>query len=274
MKTLLAVFAHPDDETFGPGGTLAKYAAQGVAVHLLCATRGEMGEDDAEGTSRSESLAHQREWELRCAADILGLADVHLLGYRDSGMAGSAANHHPRALAQADLNVLVNQIADLVRLLRPQVLLTFDPYGGYGHPDHIATHDATVAAFNRLPVAERPQKLYFTTFERRTLRWLVWLMPLLGIDPEAVGRNRDINLREALEHELAATTRVDVKACYDLKRRAAACHASQLSGPSSIWLRLPRGVARRLQSRDSFYRVAPGFDQGQPMERDLFDGIT
>jgi LmbE family N-acetylglucosaminyl deacetylase len=141
-RTLLAVFAHPDDESFGPGGTLAKYAAEGVAVHLICATLGEAGESDTPELGECEDLPCRREQELRCAADILGLAEVHLLGYRDSGMAGSPANQHPRALMQADPDVLAEQVADLMRRLRPQVALTFDPFGGYGHPDHIAMHRA------------------------------------------------------------------------------------------------------------------------------------
>jgi LmbE family N-acetylglucosaminyl deacetylase len=256
-RILLAVFAHPDDETFGPGGTLARYAAQGVAVHLICATRGEAGESDLADLGDCEDLACRREKELRCAAEILGLAEIHLLGYRDSGMAGSAANRHPQALVQADPGVLAGQVADLMRSLRPQVVLTFDAYGGYGHPDHIAMHNAAVAAFERLPEGERPQKLYFTVFPRTT-----------------VGKNRDINLRAALEHELPITTRVDVSATYDVKQRAAACHSSQSSGPGSFWGRLPRWLVRRWQATETFYRARPAFQPGERMERDLFAEVT
>jgi LmbE family N-acetylglucosaminyl deacetylase len=270
-ETLLAVFAHPDDESFGPGGALAKYGAEGIAVHLICATRGEAGESNT--PELGEDLARQREQELRCAASILGLTEVHLLGYRDSGMAGSSDNQHPRALVQADPDVLTEQVADLMRRLQPQVVITFDPFGGYGHPDHIAAHRATVVAFERLSEDERPQKLYYTTFSRTLLRWLVRLMPLLGMDPEAIGKNRDINLRAALEHRLPVTTRVDVGAYDDIKQRAAACHTSQLSGPASLWERLPRWLARRWRSTETFYRAAPPFRQGERVERDLFAGI-
>jgi N-acetyl-1-D-myo-inositol-2-amino-2-deoxy-alpha-D-glucopyranoside deacetylase len=249
MRTLLAVFAHPDDESFGPGGTLAKYAAEGVAVHLICATRGEAGESDTpdpSGPGECADLACQRERELRCAADILGLAGVHLLGYRDSGMAGSPANQHPRALAQADPDALAGQVADLVRLLRPQVLITFNSFGGYGHPDHIAMHRATVTAFERLPEHERPQKLYFTTSSPTTLRWIVRLV----------------------------TTRVDISAYYDVKQQAGACHSSQLSGPGSFWGRLPRWLVRRWRSEETFYRAVPPSRRGGRVERDLFAGVT
>ncbi len=273
-RTLLAIFAHPDDESFGPGGTLAKYAAEGVSVHLICATMGEAGENDTADMDEFDDLASRREQELRCAVSILGLTEVHLLGYRDSGMAGSPDNQHPRSLVQANPDVPAEQVADLMRRLRPQVVLTFDPFGGYGHPDHIAMHRATVAAFERLPQSERPQRLYFTTFPRTALRWAVRLMPLFGLNPEAIGKNRDINLRAALEHELPVTTRVDIGDYYEIKQQAGACHSSQLSGPGSFWGRIPRWLMRRLQSIETFYRAAPPFQRGAQVERDLFDGIT
>ena len=273
--TLLAVFAHPDDESFGPGGTLAKYGAQGVAVHLVCATLGEAGENDTVDREQNESLASRREQELRCAASMLGLEEVHLLGYRDSGMAGSPSNQHPRALAQADPDVLAEQVADLMRKLRPQVVLTFDPFGGYGHPDHIAMHQATVAAFERVSSeeSEYPHKLYFTALPYVVLRWAVRLMPLLGIDPQAAGKNQDINLRAALEHELPVTTRIDVSATYDVKQRAAACHSSQLSGPGPASGRLLQWLVRRWQATETFYRATPPFGQGEQQETDLFAGV-
>ena len=106
---LLAVLAHPDDETFGMGGTLALYAQQGAAVHLVCATRGEVGDVDPEYMQGYDSIADRREHELRCAAQMLGLAGVHFLDYRDSGMPGSEDNHHPRALAAAPLDEVASK---------------------------------------------------------------------------------------------------------------------------------------------------------------------
>jgi LmbE family N-acetylglucosaminyl deacetylase len=196
-----------------------------------------------------------------------------LLGYRDSGMPGSPANRHPRALVQADPDVLAEQVSDIMRQLRPQVVLTFDPFGGYGHPDHIAVHRATVRAFKRTSSEGRPQKLYFTTLPRASLRWLLPLMPLFGVNPRAVGRNQDIDLRAMMEHELPITTRIDTTAAYDVKQRAAACHSSQASGPGSFFGRLPRWLVRRWQSTETFYRAAPPFCRGERVERDLFTGI-
>jgi LmbE family N-acetylglucosaminyl deacetylase len=265
-KTLLAIFAHPDDETFGPGGTLAKYAAEGVAVHLVCATRGEVGESSLDDLGDCEDLACQREQELRCAADFLD--------YQDSGMAGSPANEHPRALVQADPDALAGQIADFMRRLKPQVVLTFDPYGGYGHPDHIAIHRATVAAYEYLRrsdlLSDPPPKLYFTATMQTLLKWTVWLMPLFGLDPRAVGKNKDIDLLAALDHALPITTKIDVGPYYEAKQQAAACHRSQLSGPGPFWDKLPRWLVRRAQSTETFHRASPPFHQGERIEKELF----
>jgi LmbE family N-acetylglucosaminyl deacetylase len=144
---LLAVLAHPDDESFGMGGTLALYAKRGAEVHLVCATRGEAGEMDPDCLEGFTSVADRREHELRCAAEILGLAGVHFLDYRDSGMPGSEDNRHPQALAAAPLEAVAARVVYYIRKLRPQVVITFDPIGGYKHPDHIAIHKATVLAF-------------------------------------------------------------------------------------------------------------------------------
>ena len=169
---LLAVLAHPDDESFGMGGTLALYAQRGVAAYLVCATRGEAGSMDADCLDGFNDISERREFELRCAAQELGLTEVHFLGYRDSGMPGSPDNQHPQALVAAPLEEVVAKVAHYIRLLRPQVVLTFDPIGGYRHPDHIAIHQATVRAFQTagdpamypddLPPYQ-PQKLYYHT---------------------------------------------------------------------------------------------------------------
>ena len=109
-RKLLVVMAHPDDETFGTGGTLAYYASKGVEVHLICATRGEVGDVEPELLMGFESIADLRESELRCAAETLGISEVHMLDYRDSGMPGSIDNVHPNALAAAPLEQVAGEI--------------------------------------------------------------------------------------------------------------------------------------------------------------------
>src|SRR5512136_1013163 len=146
--TLMAVFAHPDDETFGVGGTLARYGADPeVRVVLVCATRGEAGEISDPQLSTAEHLGEVREQELRCACQKLGVDDLFFLGYRDSGMAGTPENQDPRALAMADEGEAVGKIVAHIRRERPEVVVTFDERGGYGHPDHMAIHRFAKAAF-------------------------------------------------------------------------------------------------------------------------------
>ncbi len=146
-RTILIAYPHPDDESFGNGGMIARYTAQGVAVHYACATRGECGTVDAPMLEGYADIAELRTAEQTCAAKALNLAAVHFLGYRDSGMPGTPDNLHPNAFMRVPLERVTGQLVALIRALRPQVVLTFNSYGGYGHPDHIHIHHATHAAF-------------------------------------------------------------------------------------------------------------------------------
>lgn len=276
-KSILAVLAHPDDESFGMGGTLALYARQGVAVHLVCATRGEAGTVDSKHLRGYASIAERRETELRCAAEKLGLAGVHFLDYRDSGMPDSPDNAHPQALAAAPLEEVAQKIVPYIRKLRPQVVITFDPIGGYKHPDHIAIHKATVRAFHLagdpalngdLPPYQ-PQKLYFHVIPKKLMRLAVWMLPLLGTDPRRYGRNRDINLAALVKDgDFPTHARINYHDVVEVKDDAASCHASQLSGPG-----LRRGplswALSLLGDNDYFMRAYPPVE-GRVREHDLF----
>jgi len=277
-RRLLAVLAHPDDESFGPGGTLALYAQRGVEVHLACATRGEVGSAPEELLAGHADVGSLREHELRCAAKHLGLASVHFLGYRDSGMPGSPDNQHPHALAAAPLDEVAAQVAHLIRQIRPQVVITFDPMGGYRHPDHIAIHRATLEAFQASsdpvrfpggPPAFRPDKLYYHTFDRRFLRLAVRMMRLLGRDPARFGRNADIDLADIASQDFPAHAHIDVREVAEIKARAAACHASQGGPPTSgimgWFFRLAGGT-------ETFMRACPPAPRGL-RETDLFEGV-
>jgi len=279
--TLLAVFAHPDDESFGPGGTLALYALRGYTVHLVCATRGEAGARPP-GVAPDADLGAVREAELRCAVEALGIHGLHLLGYRDSGMPGSPDADHPAALIRAPLEEVVRRLVALIRELRPDVVLTFDPYGGYGHPDHVFIHRAVREAFERAADPEafpehraqglrphRPARLYYTTFPLERIRPLLPVLRGLGVDLRRFGRNRDIDLERALRAAPPVTTRLDVRAVLDRKERAAACHRSQ-GGDRLRRLPLPAFVRRALWGVETFHRAIPPFRPGEPIERDLF----
>lgn len=281
-KVMLVVLAHPDDESFGTGGTLALYARRGVEVHLVCATRGEAGmmaEDCLEGY---ESTADRRMAELRCASTVLGLTGLYFLGYRDSGMPGSPDNAHPQALINAPTEQVASQVATYIRSLHPQVVITFDPIGGYKHPDHIAIHQATVRAFELAGQADfhdpenlppyASQKLYYHLFPKTTLRWVVRLMPLIRRDPRRFGRNGDIDLLDLVQSgDFPIHAAVDYRSVLAQRDAAAACHESQLEGgPPS------KGLMGRVWAlfggRDYYMRAYPPVNDNIK-EHDLFAGI-
>ena len=279
---LLAALAHPDDESFGAGGTLALYAQRGVQVHLVCATRGEAGQVSAECLQGFDSVADLRVSELRCAAGILGLAGVHILDYRDSGMPGSSDNQHPQAPAAAPVDEVARRVAHIIRHLRPQVIITNDPIGGYKHPDHIAIHQATTRAFHLagdpafidadgLPPFQ-PQKLYYQTFRKQALRLAVRLLPLFGRDPHHFGRNGDIDIQALVEEgDFPIHARIDYRQVTEKRAAASACHASQLDGGP------PRNgllgwVWRLFGDVEHYMRAYPPPEPGL-REQDLFAGV-
>jgi N-acetyl-1-D-myo-inositol-2-amino-2-deoxy-alpha-D-glucopyranoside deacetylase len=283
-KKLLFVGAHPDDETFGIGGTLAHYADAGVKVYYACATRGEVGTVDSRYMNGYNSIGDLRWAELRCASRVLGLADVVYLGYRDSGMSGSKDNEHPDSLVSAPLDEIAGRIVAAIRKLKPDVMITHDSGGGYGHPDHIATHNATVKAFyaagdpKQYPDAGQtfqPRKLYFGIRPSGFVKIMVSLMPIFGQNPRRFGRNKDIDLVRMMEVEypVSAVIRLSKRAI-EVRDEAAACHASQgggrfRQGPFSI-LRIVERVGGQ---RDCFMRDYP-IPTGRHREKDLFEGIS
>ena len=281
QKTLLFVGAHPDDETFGVGGTLAQYANDGVAVYYACATRGEVGSADPTKVRGYSTIGDMRWEELTCAAKVLGLADVIYLGYRDSGMAGSEDNEHTDALVNACLKQVTGKIVKTMREIMPQVVITFDPIGGYRHPDHIVVHDAAVKAFYAAGDPKqyveagppfKPQKLYFTVFPRRFLKVAVKLLPFFGQDPHRFGKNKDINIASLVDMDFPVHARISIsKPSVEKRNKAMACHASQSDGGS------PRTgvfgfVNRMLGQNDLFMRAYPLTDN-DVKEKDLFEGL-
>lgn len=265
-KTILFVLAHPDDESFGWGGTIAYYASRGVDVHLVCATKGEAGTVDPEYLEGYGSIAELREAELACAARALGLKSVSFLGFRDSGMAGSADNRHPESLVTASTETVAARIVGHIRRLRPNVVITFDHVGGYHHPDHIATHNATVRAFHAAGDAAhfrdagepfQPELLYFNAINRRQLRRIVAMMRLSGKDPTKVGRNKDIDLTVLTrDADTPPHVTINYRSVQERKDKADACHASQEGGRFSRFSIIDF-VSRLVGRTDSFTRAYP-----------------
>jgi LmbE family N-acetylglucosaminyl deacetylase len=277
MKTLLVIFAHPDDESHGPGGTLAKYAAAGVAVHYLCATRGEAGTVDSRFLQNGRSVAELRTAELLRAADELKLAGVHFLGYRDSGMEGASDNQHPKSLYAAPLDDVAQRIADYIRRLRPDAIITHDQYGWYGHPDHIKCYQAVLRAYELLygircgeaPKVYHAPRLYVSSFSKSLLKLLVRLMPLFGRDPRRHGQNQDVDLVQIASWDVPLTTRIRVWNYLPAKDRAKAAHASQqpLAQSRNRWL---SALLRRTEAVESFSRLYPPVASDELVETCLF----
>ncbi len=198
--SLLAVYAHPDDEAFGTGGTIARYAGEGVKTYLVCATRGEVGEISDPSLATPETLGQVREGELRCAAETMGVAELIFLDYRDSGMAGTDENRDPRAFINAPADEVIATLVTIIRRLRPQVVATFEPNGGYGHPDHIAIHRHTVAAFHAAGDGQyRPElgqswqasRLFYTAIPRSFFIEMRQQLEALGEDTSEFDRFDD-----------------------------------------------------------------------------------
>ena len=269
-RVLVGVFAHPDDESFGPGGTLARYAAEGAEVHVIIATDGIAGSVE-EGTDFKEhaSLAQVRSRELADAAVALGVTSIWSLPYRDSGMRGSADNDNPDALIRQPVETLVAEVLGYLKRLRPQVIITHDPFGGYGHPDHIRVCEAVTAAFHMAPGV---QKLYYTAFPKGFLKIMVQLMPLWGMDPSKIGRNKDINLVEISQWETPVSAKLDVRAYMAAKDAASRAHASQYNGGPSWAQMFPEFIKRQVLGNDTFTRAYP--PPNGAVESDLFAGVT
>lgn len=284
--SLMGVFAHPDDESFGPGGTLARYAAEGADVHVVIATDGIAGSVESTHTmAEHETLAQVRSAELANAAVALGVSTIWSLPYRDSGMRNTPENEHPDALFQQPMEKLVDELLGYIRRMQPHVIVTHDPFGGYGHPDHIRCCEATTTAFH-LAVNEfggkqngengtgyrGPQKLYYTAFDKRMLKVMVRLMPLMGQDPTAIGRNKDIDLVEISQWETPVHTRINVAPYYAHKLAASRAHASQYSGGPAYVRLMPSFIRRQFTDYETFTRAVP--EPNGMIESDLFAGIA
>lgn len=281
-KTLLTVLAHPDDESFGLGGTIALYAQKGYDTYYVCATRGEAGTVDEGHLKGFKDTAEMRTDELTRAAKELGLKEVFFLGYRDSGMPGSEDNKNPAAQINHSIDEVAAKVVKYIRELKPEVVVTFDPIGGYKHPDHIHIHKATVLAFEKADDASfhpeagapfKPQALYFQVFPKGLLKAAVRLMPLFGKDPTKFGRNGDINIKELAEVTFPIHVRLDTRSVSEIKSRASACHASQ--GGVQMRRGLMGFVTRLFGEREDYMQAYPPVTDEKSFRRkyDLFDGI-
>jgi len=249
IDRLLAIFAHPDDESFGCAGTFAAITKRGGSVTLVCATRGEAGEISPASTATPDTLGEVREAELLAAMNHLGVTDIRFLDYRDSGMAGTAENDEPRAFvnaAEADIAATLQGIIDEVR---PQVVITFGADGMYGHPDHLMAHRTTTAAV-LAQGAERwqPRWFYYHSVPRERMQ------ELARQAGGAFTGMTDEMLATFGTPRAEITTEVEVTPYLDRKWAAIMAHLTQMGegGPLS---HLPRDVVRETMRHEYFTLV-------------------
>ena len=258
-RGLLAIFAHPDDETFGAGGTMALAAAAGVPTWVVCATDGDRG-----GEEGSRELDPElRRGELRCAMSALGVAGPVFLGYRDSGMEG-----WPRpagCLALADEEEVVERLVLVIRELRPATVVTFEPGGIYGHPDHVTISARATEAFRRAAAEPGgPTTLYHQALSRSDLAgWgemeTQWATQRSKDQAQPKEPTADDLLQQRRLVELARpdedfTSHIDVRPVLDRKLAAFACHASQVR---EDWSMAPREMLETWLGHETFIRVEP-----------------
>jgi LmbE family N-acetylglucosaminyl deacetylase len=252
----MCVLAHPDDESLGMGGTLAKYAAEGVETYLVTATRGERGRFGACSNRPTDAVVGEtREAELRAAARELGVREVIVLGYPDGGV-----DAVPPAIAQ-------EAIAEQLRRIKPQVVVSFGPDGAYGHPDHIAVSQLTTAAIVRGAGRDyRVSKLYYLAWDASL--WAKYQAALKRLTSTVDGIERHVE--PSPEWEI--TTRLDTSAVWPTVWRAVQCHRTQMAGYANL-TQLSEERHRALWGVQEFYRAFSLVNGSRAREADLFEGL-
>lgn len=265
-RKLLAIFPHPDDETLGLGGVLAKYAAEGVQTYLLCATRGQRGwTGPPEQNPGPELLGKIREAELHCAASHLGLHQVNLLDFCDG------------ELDQLESLEIITQVVSQIRRIRPQVVVTFALDGVYGHPDHIVMAQATAGAIvlaadssfedpAHLP-AFRVPKFYSTVDTKKVVQGFQELVGPISMQVDGVERSH------VGWEEWTLSARLDVRPYFSQFWQALLCHRSQLAAFGPL-VDLPQAVLQDLFAEGTLVRNYSLLNQGRGIESDLFEGIS
>jgi LmbE family N-acetylglucosaminyl deacetylase len=276
-KRVLAIYGHPDDEG-QVTGTLAAFIAAGNTVTLLCATRGEVGEISDPSLSTPETLWYTRELELRAAMAQIGLGDVRFLGYRDSGMDGTPENADPRCLHQQPAEVAVPAVLAVMRDVRPDFVFTWQPDGGYGHPDHIAIHRHTLAAFELCGDASAypkagapwtPERLYWGARTMRQFATVRFEMERRGLLTEPMNADIRARMEAALEApEPPPSVIIDTMPFMDARLRASFMHRSQF-GENSMWGRMPEDLLSQMLGQERFYQARPAWPEGQEPRGDF-----
>ncbi len=280
LLCLLAVHAHPDDESSKGAGTVAKYHHDGVRTVLVCCTGGEEGDILNPAMNREEvkaNMAAVRRGELSAAAGIIGYDEVVMLGYRDSGMAESEANAHPECFAAAPLAEAVDRLARILRRTRPQVVLTYgDEQGGYPHPDHLRVHEITQPAIDQaadpawISDAGEPwqvSKVYYSVWSKQRIDLTHAKYLELGLESPY---SQDWLDRPWQDDRINASIPID--GYTEVRFDALLAHATQIDPESPFWFGLPREVAASIHPYDDYIRASSRVEVAG-IEDDLFAGL-
>ena len=276
--TMMAVHAHPDDEASSTGGVLATYSAQGIRTVVVTCTNGEFG--DAPGGIKpgqdghdEQAVAQQRLAELRKSCEILGVTNLELLGYHDSGMPDWDYKELPKAFCNVPLATVSARIVALIEQYRPQVLITYDDNGPYQHPDHVHASRAAQQAFAESAALAngRPAKLYLSAMRMSSWQKVFEALREAGEEVPDWNEDRDPEAeRMAAESEARITTTVDIRPVLGRKRDALFAHSSQIQ--DSFFSKLPESVAEIAFGQETFIRAEDSTGAPVP-EDDLFAGL-
>ena len=263
-RKIVGVFAHPDDESLLTGGTLARSVAEGAEAAVLTCTGGEAG-DNWDPTVDPAQISDVRREELREACRRLGVRHVELLSYEDSGI---PARERPRSLAAAPVQAVAAEIRRALERHEPDVVITHDATGGYGHPDHMCVSEATRLAVMKM---ERPPRLYFVVIPKRVVDAFQRAFAAAGLRAgRAAAAGADMERDVGVPDEQVAAT-IDVSAHVRTKRAAVSAHRTQMTG--HVLFRLPWPVLERLWSEEHFARAGAGATSGAGIARDLFGTV-
>jgi LmbE family N-acetylglucosaminyl deacetylase len=270
--TLMAVHAHPDDESSSTGGVLAKYSAEGIRTVVVTCTNGEFG--DAPGQVKPGEDGHDegavaklRLSELRTACDYLGVSDLEVLGYHDSGMPEWDYKERSDVFSNVALAEVADRVAGLIDRYRPQVVVTYDDNGGYQHPDHLHASRAAVAAVSATGI---PSKLYLTAMRSSGWREVWEALREQGEEvPDFSSMDPDMQ-RIMEEAERRITTTIDIRTVLERKGEALRAHASQIQ--DSWFSKIPPDVVARVFGQETFIRASDSTGTPVP-EDDLFAGL-
>lgn len=252
-RSLAAVFAHPDDETITCGGTLARYAAEGVRTSVVLATKGEVGEIAVPGAATPETLGEVREREARRACEILGVGSLHFLGYRDA------------EVDRADPEEVVGRLLEVFDAERPDAIVTFGPEGIGGHPDHVRIGELATEAFHRYRGrGHGAARLYHAAIPREMVRESIEALRANGVAvPEF-----ELDFDTFGTPVARITSGVQTAAHAERKIEALLAHATQMA--NSPFARAPRDMLRAFFAMEFFVRVWPPFAPGGDLEDGLF----